>query len=39
LNKDKNPNAMHKWLEIAYQEVLKEEGFIWMIQLKIYMNT
>lgn len=28
LNKDKNPNAMHKWLEIAYQEVMKEEGFI-----------
>lgn len=28
IDKSKNPLARHKWLEIAYQEVLKEEGFI-----------
>lgn len=28
IDRSKNPLARHKWLEIAYQEVLKEEGFI-----------
>lgn len=28
IHTDKNPHAIHKFLEVAYQEVLKEEGFL-----------